>query len=103
MVPSLTAVHTDHAPPMTAGTPWVIQPLNCENRNTQPLKQEPGKTIEYEAHVGMAQEEGRIGTYREFADIMLKHIKEAGYNTIQLMATMEHPYYGSQFLVWKAR
>lgn len=75
---------------MAAGTPWVIQPLNCEIRNTQPLKQEPGKTIEYEAHVGMAQEEGRIGTYREFADITLKHIKEAGYNTIQLMATMEH-------------
>ena len=49
----------------------------------------------YEAHVGMAQEEGRVGTYREFADITLKHIKEAGYNTIQLMAIMEHPYYGS--------
>ena len=43
----------------------------------------------------MAQEEGRIGTYREFADITLKHIKDAGYNTIQLMAIMEHPYYGS--------
>ena len=38
----------------------------------------------YEAHVGMAQEEGRVGTYREFADITLNHIKEAGYNTIQL-------------------
>ena len=49
----------------------------------------------YEAHVGMAQEEGRIGTYREFADITLNHIKQAGYNTIQLMAIMEHPYYGS--------
>ena len=49
----------------------------------------------YEAHVGMAQEEGRVGTYREFADITLEHIKEAGYNTIQLMAIMEHPYYGS--------
>ena len=49
----------------------------------------------YEAHVGMAQEEGRIGTYKEFADITLEHIKQAGYNTIQLMAIMEHPYYGS--------
>ncbi|MBR5312917.1 MAG: alpha amylase C-terminal domain-containing protein [Clostridia bacterium] len=49
----------------------------------------------YEAHVGMAQEEGRVGTYREFADITLEHIKKAGYNTIQLMAIMEHPYYGS--------
>ena len=49
----------------------------------------------YEAHVGMAQEEGRIGTYREFATKVLPHIKKAGYNTIQLMAIMEHPYYGS--------
>lgn len=49
----------------------------------------------YEAHVGMAQEEGRIGTYREFADLVLPRIKKAGYNTIQLMAIMEHPYYGS--------
>ena len=49
----------------------------------------------YEAHVGMAQEEGRVGTYREFADYTLPHVKKAGYNTIQLMAIMEHPYYGS--------
>jgi len=49
----------------------------------------------YEAHVGMAQEEGKVGTYREFADYTLPHVKEAGYNTIQLMAIMEHPYYGS--------
>ena len=49
----------------------------------------------YEAHVGMAQEHGHVGTYREFADFTLPRIKEAGYNTIQLMAIMEHPYYGS--------
>lgn len=49
----------------------------------------------YEAHVGMAQEEGRVGSYREFADLTLPRIKRAGYNTVQLMAIMEHPYYGS--------
>ena len=49
----------------------------------------------YEAHVGMAQEEGRVGTYREFADLVLPRIKKTGYNAIQLMAIMEHPYYGS--------
>ena len=49
----------------------------------------------YEAHVGMAQEAERIGTYREFADLVLPRVKRAGYNTIQLMAIMEHPYYGS--------
>ena len=49
----------------------------------------------YEAHVGMAQEEGKVGSYREFAKYTLPRIKKAGYNTVQLMAIMEHPYYGS--------
>lgn len=49
----------------------------------------------YEAHVGMAQEDGKVSTYREFADVTLSHIKQSGYNTVQLMAIMEHPYYGS--------
>lgn len=49
----------------------------------------------YEAHVGMAQEEGKVGTYREFAKNILPRIKKAGYNAVQLMAIMEHPYYGS--------
>ena len=43
----------------------------------------------------MAQEEGKVGTYREFAKHVLPKVKKAGYNTIQLMAIMEHPYYGS--------
>ena len=49
----------------------------------------------YEAHVGMASQDGHVGTYTEFADEILPRIKKAGYNTIQLMAIMEHPYYGS--------
>ncbi|MEQ9050604.1 MAG: alpha-amylase family glycosyl hydrolase, partial [Marinoscillum sp.] len=49
----------------------------------------------YECHVGMAQEKEGVGTYREFADKILPKIKEQGYNTIQVMAVQEHPYYGS--------
>ena len=49
----------------------------------------------YESHVGMAQEDESVGTYREFADRILDRVQEAGYNTIQLMAIMEHPYYAS--------
>ena len=49
----------------------------------------------YEAHVGMATEEARVGSYREFADNVLPRIAAAGYNCVQLMAVMEHPYYGS--------
>jgi 1,4-alpha-glucan branching enzyme len=49
----------------------------------------------YETHIGMAQEKCDIGTYKEFEDNMLPRIKDLGYNTIQIMAIMEHPYYGS--------
>lgn len=55
----------------------------------------PVAPIIYEAHVGMAQEKQSVGTYREFKDNILPRIIDAGYNTIQLMALMEHPYYGS--------
>ena len=51
--------------------------------------------IIYEAHVGMSGEEPRLHTYREFADEVLPRIKKLGYNTVQLMAVQEHPYYGS--------
>ena len=49
----------------------------------------------YECHIGMAQEEGKIGSYREFRQNVLPRIKKQGYNTIQIMAIMEHPYYAS--------
>ncbi|MEI8351334.1 MAG: alpha amylase C-terminal domain-containing protein [bacterium] len=49
----------------------------------------------YEAHVGMAQNEPRVGSYREFEETVLPRIVDAGYNTLQLMAIQEHPYYGS--------
>jgi 1,4-alpha-glucan branching enzyme len=49
----------------------------------------------YEAHIGMAQEEGKIGTYREFTESILPRIIRSGYNTLQLMGIQEHPYYAS--------
>lgn len=49
----------------------------------------------YEAHIGMASEEGKVGSYEEFRKHILPKIIKAGYNTIQLMAIQEHPYYGS--------
>jgi 1,4-alpha-glucan branching enzyme len=54
-----------------------------------------GPLLIYEAHVGMAQEEERVGTYEEFRRNILPRIAEAGYNAVQLMALQEHPYYGS--------
>ncbi|WP_194778273.1 alpha-amylase family glycosyl hydrolase [Pararhodonellum marinum] len=62
-------------------------------------KFKPGKSHEqlfiYECHVGMAQEKLGVGTYLEFAEEVLPRIHRGGYNAIQLMAVMEHPYYGS--------
>ena len=49
----------------------------------------------YEAHVGMAQEEEKVGSFNEFTSNVLPRIVDAGYNTLQLMAIQEHPYYGS--------
>ena len=49
----------------------------------------------YEAHIGMATAEEKTGSYREFTDNVLPVIIRAGYNTIQLMAVQEHPFYGS--------
>ncbi len=54
-----------------------------------------GAPLIYESHVGMAGEEPRVHTYREFAEAVLPRIAKAGYNTVQLMAVQEHPYYGS--------
>lgn len=38
----------------------------------------------YEAHVGMATSEERVGTYREFADYVLPRVKRLGYNCVQV-------------------
>ncbi len=56
--------------------------------NTSPL-------LIYECHVGMAQDEEKVGTYTEFKDKVLPRIIADGYNCIQIMAIAEHPYYGS--------
>ncbi len=49
----------------------------------------------YECHIGMAHEGYSVGTYEAFTRDILPKIKDLGYNTIQIMAIMEHPYYGS--------
>ncbi|MBR5599712.1 MAG: alpha amylase C-terminal domain-containing protein [Bacteroidaceae bacterium] len=49
----------------------------------------------YECHIGMAQEEEKVGTYSEFREKVLPRIAADGYNCIQIMAIQEHPYYGS--------
>jgi len=49
----------------------------------------------YECHIGMAQQNEGVGSYDEFRTNVLPRIAADGYNTIQIMAIQEHPYYGS--------
>ena len=49
----------------------------------------------YECHIGMAQQEEKVGTYEEFRTKILPRIAADGYNAIQIMAIQEHPSYGS--------
>lgn len=58
----------------------------------------PGKRphpLIYECHIGMAAEEEKVGTFEEFRLNVLPKVAELGYDTIQIMALQEHPYYGS--------
>lgn len=64
---------------------WTIKDFNIPD--TAP--------VIYEAHIGMATSSEKVGTYREFTENVLPAIIKAGYNTLQLMAVQEHPFYGS--------
>ncbi|WP_026461733.1 alpha-amylase family glycosyl hydrolase [Adhaeribacter aquaticus] len=76
-----------------AGQVWEDIPFGWEDGNfSTELITEP---IIYETHIGMAQEKEGLGTFQEFTENVLPRIHKGGYNCIQLMAVMEHPYYGS--------
>ncbi len=68
-------------------TPYVFKKKSFKP-NTSPL-------LIYECHIGMAQDEEKVGTYTEFKDKVLPRVAKDGYNCIQIMAIAEHPYYGS--------
>ena len=68
-----------------------MQPFKWTDKTFKPKK----NLYIYECHIGMAQEEGKVGTYEEFRVNVLPKIRDLGYNTLQIMAIMEHPYYAS--------
>lgn len=49
----------------------------------------------YECHVGMSSEKECVSSFNEFTETILPRVKDLGYNAVQLMAVMEHPYYAS--------
>ncbi|CAF3840761.1 unnamed protein product [Rotaria sp. Silwood1] len=60
---------------------------------TQPKKRDRLKI--YEAHIGISSSKEEIASYENFRINIIPHIIKQGYNTIQLMAILEHPYYAS--------
>lgn len=60
-----------------------------------PRPPKPNAPRIYEAHVGMSSSEPCVNSYREFADNVLPRIRANNYNTVQLMAVIEHSYYAS--------
>lgn len=49
----------------------------------------------YECHIGMSSEEEKVASFDDFRRNVLPRIKRLGYDTVQIMALQEHPYYGS--------
>lgn len=70
----------------------IVQPKYDWKNKAPQLKEAP---LIYEAHIGISTEDYKINSYKEFTRDVLPRIKKAGYNTIQLMAIMEHPLYAS--------
>lgn len=60
-----------------------------------PFTKEIENPLIYETHIGMAGEELAVSSFRNFTRNVLPRIARDGYNTIQIMALQEHPYYGS--------
>lgn len=73
----------------------VWSPENEYKWTVKSFKPKTNPLLIYECHIGMAQNEEKVGTYREFKDNILPRVVKDGYNCIQLMAIAEHPYYGS--------
>ncbi|XP_055592779.1 1,4-alpha-glucan-branching enzyme [Uranotaenia lowii] len=86
-------------PPKTMGVNYQQRiwhpPAHDKYMCRQPRPPKPRALRIYECHVGIATEELGVGTYRNFGDNIIPRIKKLGYNTIQVMAIMEHAYYAS--------
>ncbi len=49
----------------------------------------------YECHIGMSGEKEGVSSFDDFRRDVLPRVKALGYDTLQIMALQEHPYYGS--------
>jgi len=65
-----------------------LAPSKFEFKNARPPR--PTSIKVYEAHVGISSHDSKIASYNHFKTFVLPRIAAGGYNTIQLMAVMEH-------------
>ncbi|PKP05835.1 MAG: 1,4-alpha-glucan-branching enzyme [Bacteroidetes bacterium HGW-Bacteroidetes-5] len=70
---------------------WDPKPYKWNSPTIKKIK----NPLIYEAHIGMSTQEQGVGSFNYFRENVLPRIAKLGYNTIQLMAIQEHPYYGS--------
>lgn len=87
----VTRVVQDDSTKVFCAQVWNPEPYQWQ----YPQVPKPQHPLIYEAHVGMSSQEAKISSYWEFKETIIPRIKKLGYNTIQLMAIQEHPYYGS--------
>lgn len=93
-VPAWATRVVQQGSPVFDGQFW-CPPENERHVWKHPSPARPKALRIYEAHIGMATQELRVGSYREFADNVVPYVADLGYNAVQLMAVMEHAYYSS--------
>ncbi|GAB4849627.1 1,4-alpha-glucan-branching enzyme 3, chloroplastic/amyloplastic [Ancistrocladus abbreviatus] len=68
-------------------------PPDCAYKWKNKPPQPPKSLRVYECHVGISGLEPKASTFNEFRNKILPHIKEAGYNAVQLFGLIEHKDY----------
>jgi len=71
----------------------IWNPKPYEWKNARPARRE--HPLIYECHIGMSSEQEKVSTFEEFRQTVLPKVADLGYDTLQIMALQEHPYYGS--------
>ncbi|XP_056163933.1 1,4-alpha-glucan-branching enzyme 3, chloroplastic/amyloplastic isoform X2 [Syzygium oleosum] len=68
-------------------------PPECAYKWKNPSPKVPVSLRIYECHVGISGSEAKVSSFNEFTEKVLPHIKDAGYNAIQLIGVVEHKDY----------
>ena len=87
----VTRVVQDDETKVFSAQVWSPAPYRWKHRN-------PGKRpnpLIYECHIGMSSCEEKVASFEDFRTSVLPRVKALGYDTLQIMALQEHPYYGS--------